>query len=398
MKRYILVRYGELSTKGRNKKRFTQQLAQNIKGVLADLTPNKVVAGHDYLTVYPPAESVDIALERLSHVFGIQSYSPVIELEKDMEVIRDQIFAILDGKDLKGKSFRIATKRADHDFYLDTNAINRYLGEAVAERYKELRVQLKRPDLVIKVEIREKYALLTTEVYKGAGGLPVGTSGRALLLLSGGIDSVVAGYMALKRGIEVEAVHFASPPYTSPQALQKAKDLAKILARYGRQIQFLTVPFTASQEAIKQNLPSPYLMTITRRMMMRVASRLAEERKALAIVTGESIGQVASQTLESMLAITDAAGYPVLRPLAGFDKLEIIALAEEIGSFELSIQPYEDCCTVFAPPSPKTKPKLEACQHYETKIDVKRLVEDAVKHTEVENISAHEINEFNDLL
>lgn len=398
MKRYILVRYGELSTKGRNKKRFTQQLAKNIKGVLADLTPNKVVAGHDYLTIYPPESAFEEALDRLSHVFGIQSYSPVIELEKDMDLIRDTIFNILDEKDLTGKTFRIATKRADHDFYLDTNGINRYLGDAVATRYPELQVQLKRPDLVVKVEIREKYALLTTEVHKGAGGLPVGTSGRALLLLSGGIDSVVAGYMALKRGIEVEALHFASPPYTSPQALQKAKDLAKILARYGGQVQFLTVPFTATQEAIKQNLPSPYLMTITRRMMMRVASQLADDRKALALVTGESIGQVASQTLESLYAISEAARYPVLRPLAGFDKLEIIAMAEAIGSFELSIQPYEDCCTVFAPPSPKTKPKLEVCQHYEEKLAVESLVDEAVKGTEVENISAHEKDEFEDLL
>lgn len=360
LKPYILVRYGELSTKGKNKRRFTQQLAKNIKRQIDGLGDTIVRAGHDYLEIHLDESHISEALERLKSVFGIQSYSPVYKVKKNMAAIEATVLQLLETEDLIGQTFRIATKRADHTFSLDTNAINRKLGQAVVDRFKGLKVQLKKPDITVKVEIREEAALITTKVYLGAGGLPVGTSGRALLMLSGGIDSVVAGYLAMKRGIEIEAVHFASPPYTSPQAVQKAKDLTKILTKFGGDIQFITVPFTKTQEEIKEKIPEGYLMTITRRMMFRVMNDLCAEREALAIVTGESIGQVASQTLMSLDAINAVATYPVIRPLITYDKLEIIQLAKDIGSFAISILPYEDCCTVFAPPAPKTKPKVKS--------------------------------------
>ncbi|HCS93603.1 MAG TPA: tRNA 4-thiouridine(8) synthase ThiI [Bavariicoccus seileri] len=402
MKPYILVRYGELSTKGKNKRRFTQQLAKNIKRQIDGLGDTIVRAGHDYLEIHLDESHISEALERLKSVFGIQSYSPVYKVKKNMAAIEATVLQLLETEDLIGQTFRIATKRADHTFSLDTNAINRKLGQAVVDRFKGLKVQLKKPDITVKVEIREEAALITTKVYLGAGGLPVGTSGRALLMLSGGIDSVVAGYLAMKRGIEIEAVHFASPPYTSPQAVQKAKDLTKILTKFGGDIQFITVPFTKTQEEIKEKIPEGYLMTITRRMMFRVMNDLCAEREALAIVTGESIGQVASQTLISLDVINAMATYPVIRPLITYDKLEIIQLAKDIGSFAISILPYEDCCTVFAPPAPKTKPKSEKCDYYEESIAVSERVDDSVKGILVENIktvgSQTELEEMDDLL
>ncbi|MGO3169430.1 MAG: tRNA uracil 4-sulfurtransferase ThiI [Bavariicoccus seileri] len=402
LKPYILVRYGELSTKGKNKRRFTQQLAKNIKRQIDGLGDTIVRAGHDYLEIHLDESHISEALERLKSVFGIQSYSPVYKVKKNMAAIEATVLQLLETEDLIGQTFRIATKRADHTFSLDTNAINRKLGQAVVDRFKGLKVQLKKPDITVKVEIREEAALITTKVYLGAGGLPVGTSGRALLMLSGGIDSVVAGYLAMKRGIEIEAVHFASPPYTSPQAVQKAKDLTKILTKFGGDIQFITVPFTKTQEEIKEKIPEGYLMTITRRMMFRVMNDLCAEREALAIVTGESIGQVASQTLMSLDVINAMATYPVIRPLITYDKLEIIQLAKDIGSFAISILPYEDCCTVFAPPAPKTKPKSEKCDYYEESIAVSERVDDSVKGILVENIktvgSQTELEEMDDLL
>lgn len=402
LKPYILVRYGELSTKGKNKRRFTQQLAKNIKRQIDGLGDTIVRAGHDYLEIHLDESHISKALELLKSVFGIQSYSPVYKVKKNMAAIEATVLQLLETEDLIGQTFRIATKRADHTFSLDTNAINRKLGQAVVDRFKGLKVQLKKPDITVKVEIREEAALITTKVYLGAGGLPVGTSGRALLMLSGGIDSVVAGYLAMKRGIEIEAVHFASPPYTSPQAVQKAKDLTKILTKFGGDIQFITVPFTKTQEEIKEKIPEGYLMTITRRMMFRVMNDLCAEREALAIVTGESIGQVASQTLMSLDAINAVATYPVIRPLITYDKLEIIQLAKDIGSFAISILPYEDCCTVFAPPAPKTKPKSEKCDYYEESLAVSERVDDSVKGILVENIktvgSQTELEEMDDLL
>jgi thiamine biosynthesis protein ThiI len=246
---------------------------------------------------------------------------------------------------------------------------------------------MKKPDIDLRVEIRPDFAYLSHEMIKGAGGLPVGTAGKGMLMLSGGIDSPVAGYLALKRGVEIEAVHFASPPYTSPGALQKAKDLASKLTVFGGDIQFIEVPFTEIQEEIKEKVPMPYLMTVTRRFMMRVVDEIRARRHGQVIINGESLGQVASQTLGSMTAINAVTTTPVIRPVVTMDKLEIIELAEKIDTFNISIQPFEDCCTIFAPPQPKTKPKLENAEKFEARMDINNLVKRAVDGIMVSQIT-----------
>lgn len=389
MKTRILIRYGELSTKGRNKKMFTQKLASNIKKALVDFPQVKVIPDYDfmYLDLHEaPEESV---IEKVKPIFGIQSISPVYIIEKDMEVAKKVVLDLLSQEDLEGKTFKIMTKRSDHTFEMDTNQINLFLGDAVLEAFPNIKVQLKQPDITVRIDVRREHLMVSLKTIQGAGGLPVGTSGRAMLMLSGGIDSPVAGYLAMKRGMEIQCVHFASPPYTSPQALEKTKLLAAKIARFGGSIQFLTVPFSRIQEEIKKKVPEAYLMTIMRRFMLRITDQLRENARALAIANGESVGQVASQTLDSMVAINDVTNTPIIRPVATMDKLDIIKVAEEIDTFELSIQPFEDCCTVFAPPSPKTKPKLEKARQYEARLDIEGLIKEAVEGTVIEEITAN---------
>ncbi|MGO2646529.1 MAG: tRNA uracil 4-sulfurtransferase ThiI, partial [Lactococcus cremoris] len=288
-------------------------------------------------------------------------------------------------------------------FELDSTELNIALGDVVFDNFSYAKVQMKKPDITLRVEIRQDATYLSFEDIKGAGGMPVGTAGRGHLMLSGGIDSPVAGYLALKRGVEIEAVHFASPPYTSPGALKKAKDLAAKLTVFGGAITFIEVPFTEIQEEIKAKAPQAYLMTITRRFMMRVVDRVREERGGKVIINGESLGQVASQTLGSMSAINEVTNTPVIRPVVTMDKNEIIEIAEKIDTFNLSILPFEDCCTVFAPPSPKTNPKLENCIQYEKRMDVEGMVDRAVKGIMLttiagENWDQTEEEEFADFL
>ena len=389
MKTRILIRYGELSTKGRNKKMFTQKLASNIKKALVDFPQVKVIPDYDfmYLDLYEAPE--EAVIEKVKPIFGIQSISPVYIIEKDMEVAKKVVLDLLSQEDLEGKTFKIMTKRSDHTFEMDTNQINLFLGDAVLEAFPDIKVQLKQPDITVRIDVRREHLMVSLKTIPGAGGLPVGTSGRVMLMLSGGIDSPVAGYLAMKRGMEIQCVHFASPPYTSPQALEKTKLLAAKIARFGGSIQFLTVPFSRIQEEIKKSVPEAYLMTIMRRFMLRITDELRKNAKALAIANGESVGQVASQTLESMLTINDVTNTPIIRPVATMDKLDIIKVAEEIDTFELSIQPFEDCCTVFAPPSPKTKPKLEKARQYEARLDVEGLIKEAVDGTVIEEITAN---------
>ena len=398
----IMIRYGELSTKGRNKKRFVQRLAQNIRHALNDFPEVRIHPEYDFMYLTLNGAPEQAVCDRLSYVFGIQSYAPVYRLPKDFETVAQAVVALLSEQSLEGKTFKIATKRSDHQYELDTNAMNRQLGAAVLAAYPQLTVRLKQPDIHIKVDIRQEAIVVGTQSFPGAGGLPTGSSGRGMLLLSGGIDSPVAGYLALKRGLAIEAIHFYSPPYTSPQALHKTKRLAHKLTRYGTHIQFLTVPFTEIQEAIKANVPEGYLMTITRRMMLRVADRLRQIRHASVLVNGESLGQVASQTVDNMVAINEVTTTPILRPLIMMDKLDIIAIAEAIDTFAVSIEPHEDCCTIFAPPSPKTKPKLEKVYHYEQRLNCEELVARAVAQTTVENMIAtqplEQVDDFSNLL
>ncbi|OFS99909.1 MULTISPECIES: tRNA uracil 4-sulfurtransferase ThiI [Granulicatella] len=389
MKTRILIRYGELSTKGRNKKMFTQKLASNIKKALVDFPQVKVIPDYDFMYLDLHEAPEEAVIEKVKPIFGIQSISPVYIVEKDMEVAKKVVLDLLSQEDLEGKTFKIMTKRSDHTFEMDTNQINLFLGDAVLEAFPDIKVQLKQPDITVRIDVRREHLMVSLKTIPGAGGLPVGTSGRVMLMLSGGIDSPVAGYLAMKRGMEIQCVHFASPPYTSPQALEKTKLLAAKIARFGGSIQFLTVPFSRIQEEIKKSVPEAYLMTIMRRFMLRITDELRKNAKALAIANGESVGQVASQTLESMVAINDVTNTPIIRPVATMDKLDIIKVAEEIDTFELSIQPFEDCCTVFAPPSPKTKPKLEKARQYEARLDVEGLIREAVEGTVIEEITAN---------
>ena len=389
MKTRILIRYGELSTKGRNKKMFTQKLASNIKKALVDFPQVKVIPDYDFMYLDLHEAPEEAVIEKVKPIFGIQSISPVYIVEKDMELAKKVVLDLLSQEDLEGKTFKIMTRRSDHTFEMDTNQINLFLGDAVLEAFPDIKVQLKQPDITVRIDVRREHLMVSLKTIQGAGGLPVGTSGRVMLMLSGGIDSPVAGYLAMKRGMEIQCVHFASPPYTSPQALEKTKLLAAKIARFGGSIQFLTVPFSRIQEEIKKSVPEAYLMTIMRRFMLRITDQLRENARALAIANGESVGQVASQTLDSMVAINDVTNTPIIRPVATMDKLDIIKVAEEIDTFELSIQPFEDCCTVFAPPSPKTKPKLEKARQYEARLDVEGLIKEAVEGTVIEEITAN---------
>lgn len=384
----IMVRYGELSTKGKNRKTFIMQLAQNVKRALADFPALKIHADRDRMHILLNGEDSEEVIPKLSKVFGIQNFSPSIRIEKEMPAIRAMVQEVVREVYTPGKTFKITAKRSDHSFELDSNGLNQELGGAVIEAIPEIQVQMKKPDINLRIEIRKDAAYLSYETIRGAGGLPVGTSGRGMLMLSGGIDSPVAGYLAMKRGVEVEAVHFASPPYTSEQALQKAKDLAEKLVPYVGTIQFIEVPFTEIQEEIKRVVPQGYLMTITRRLMLRLIDAIREMRKGLVIINGESLGQVASQTLQSMVAINEVTSTPIIRPVVSMDKTEIIEIAEKIDTFELAIQPFEDCCTIFAPPQPKTRPRLDKAQEYEARLDLEGLMARALEGLKITEISA----------
>ncbi|WP_085390634.1 tRNA uracil 4-sulfurtransferase ThiI [Enterococcus faecalis] len=399
----IMVRYGELSTKGKNRKTFIMQLAQNVKRALADFPALKIHADRDRMHILLNGEDSEEVIPKLSKVFGIQNFSPSIRIEKEMPAIRAMVQEVVREVYTPGKTFKITAKRSDHSFELDSNGLNQELGGAVIEAIPEIQVQMKKPDINLRIEIRKDAAYLSYETIRGAGGLPVGTSGRGMLMLSGGIDSPVAGYLAMKRGVEVEAVHFASPPYTSEQALQKAKDLAEKLVPYVGTIQFIEVPFTEIQEEIKRVVPQGYLMTITRRLMLRLTDAIREMRKGLVIINGESLGQVASQTLQSMVAINEVTSTPIIRPVVSMDKTEIIEIAEKIDTFELAIQPFEDCCTIFAPPQPKTRPRLDKAQDYEARLDLEGLMARALEGLKITEISAetakdNQEDEFADFL
>src|SRR5699024_7601229 len=405
MKELIMIRYGELSTKGKNKRNFVSTLAKNIREALSEYPDIKINQQHDFMFMELNGAPQEEVLSGLEKVFGIQSFSPAIELERDFDLLKEAAIKLVKAEIAKSdvQSFKVATSRSDHNYTMDTNDVNQALGGFLAEEFPELKVQMKKPDLTIRVKVREKDFLVSSEWINGAGGLPVGTSANAVLMLSGGIDSPVAGYLAMKRGIRITAVHFASPPYTSPQALNKAKDLTEKLTKFGGWINFVEVPFTETQEAIKEHVNPAYLMTITRRMMMRISDELRKRYRGLAIVNGESIGQVASQTLESMFAINEVTSTPVIRPVVAMDKLEIIDISQKIDTFDLSIQPFEDCCTVFAPPSPKTKPKLDDIAYYEAKLDIEGLVQRAVDGAIGEKImpgsrSMEDADNFSDLL
>ncbi len=382
----IMVRYGELSTKGKNRKDFIGRLAGNVTKVLRDFPQVEIHPRHDRMHIVlndAPFEEVD---KRLKRVFGIQTYSPTIKVEKTLAKIEETALALMKETFKKGMTFKVNTKRSDHQFLYDTNELNKMVGDYLFDNMENLKVEMKHPDIVLRIEVRKDAVYISNQLLHGAGGMPVGTGGRAVMMLSGGIDSPVASYLALKRGVDIEMVHFYSPPYTTEKALNKAKELTGILANYAGKINFIAVPFAEIQETIKEKIPEGYLMTVQRRFMLQLADKIRAKRRGLAIFNGESVGQVASQTLESMAAINDVTTTPVVRPVATMDKTEIIRLAEKIGTFDLSIQPFEDCCTIFAPPRPKTKPKIDKAREFENRLDVEGLIDRALAGIQVTSI------------
>lgn len=383
----IMVRYGELSTKGKNRMRFINKLKQNIKHVLSIYPDVTITANRDRAHIFLNGTDYVPVAESLKNIFGIQAFSPSCKVEKNLESIKQAVQEVMQDVYHDGLTFKITSKRSDHTFEMDSRKLNQYLGSAVFDVLPNIQAKMKGPDINLQVEVREEAAYLSYENIKGAGGLPVGTAGRGMLMLSGGIDSPVAGYLALKRGVDIEAVHFASPPYTSPGALKKAQDLTRKLTKFGGNITFIEVPFTEIQEEIKEKAPEAYLMTLTRRFMMRITDRIREERSGLVIINGESLGQVASQTLESMQAINAVTCTPIIRPVVTMDKLEIIDIAQKIDTFDISIQPFEDCCTIFAPDRPKTNPKIKNVEQYEKRMAVEELVERAVAGIKVTTIT-----------
>lgn len=400
----LVIHYGELSTKGRNRKSFQQRLAEHIRLQTKHLENIKITVNHDFMHLLwehtPVAEIVEI----LKTIPGISRFEPVHRVDKDLEQIKNKALELFEELTInEGDTFRVVAKRSDKSFQYDTMSLQREVGYVIGERYPEMGVDLRRPTHTLSISIHQNTgANLSLVSYQGLGGLPYGTSGKGLLMLSGGFDSPIAGYQMIKRGLEIEAVHFSSPPYTSPQALDKTKRLTSVLAKHAKPIHFINVPFTKIQEAIKETVPDEYSMTVMRRMMIRIMDQLLIERQAEAIVTGESLGQVASQTLTSMNVINSVTHSPILRPLIAVDKNEIIELAEKVGTYDISNEPYEDCCTVFAPSSPKTKPRQGKIEFLEESLDIEALVQDAVQNIEIEVIDAQYITsqqaEFESLL
>lgn len=378
MRELLLVRYGEIFLKGQNRPVFMRALVKRVKRAVQDL--GATVYLNDSRIFVTDYSDQDEAIRKVTKVFGVHSVCPAIEMPKeDFDAVAAQAVAMM--ADLRG-TFKVTARRSDKRYPLDSPAINGQIGHRVLVANKNLSVDVKNPDHVMNVEIRD-HAYLYVKVIPAVGGMPVGTNGRATLLLSGGIDSPVAGWMIAKRGVHINAVHFHSYPYTSDRAKEKVLDLARILSESCCGIRVHVVPFTKIQMEIHEKCPDEYTTLIMRRFMMRIAERVAVSEKSEALITGESIGQVASQTMTALGTTDMVVNMPVFRPVIGFDKTEIIAIAEKIGTMETSSLPYEDCCTVFTPRHPATHPKMEKIELSETKLDGEALIEEAMQGIEI---------------
>ncbi len=385
MKEIILIKYGEIILKGLNRHIFEDKLVGNIKKAVGD-------SAHVYkslATIYAePREGADIdeLIAKIRNVFGIVSIARAAVCEKELSDICAAAAEYLKDELSRVKTFKVETKRADKKYPLKSPQISAEVGGALLDAFKNLSVDVKNPDLIVNVEVRESAAYVYGGRIRGRGGMPTGTAGKAMLLLSGGIDSPVAGYMIAKRGATLEGIHFFSHPFTSELAKQKVLDLARELKGFTGSLRVHIVPFTQPQLQMREKCPAEHLTLIMRRMMMMIASEIAKKQGALCLVTGESLGQVASQTMEALAVTDDAASLPCFRPVIGMDKEDIVAIARDIGTFETSILPYEDCCTIFVPKHPTTRPKLEKILASEALLDVETLVRDAVEGTEVVDV------------
>ncbi len=392
MDKLIFIKYGELSTKKDNRKMFIKLLLKNIKNKLDGL--NFEI---DYTTsrmyIKTTNEDYSEVINRLQEVFGIHSIVVCDKVNTNKEDIEEKIKEII--KDLNFKTFKVETKRSDKSFPISSLDFSRMMGGVVLKN-KECKVDVHNPDIILNIEIRNEGTYIYTNEVSGIGGYPVGVQGKGMLMLSGGIDSPVAGYLALKRGVDLECLYFESPPHTSLEAKNKVITLASIINKYSGNIKVHVVPFTKLQEAIYKSVPDTYIITIMRRMMYRIAERMSKKRNCKIIINGESIGQVASQTLTSMSVINNVTNMPVIRPVACLDKLEIIDIANKIDTYKTSILPFEDCCTIFVPRHPVINPELDKCIEYEKLFDYETLIDECIRN--IETIKDLKINNFDDIL
>ena len=382
MQKLIFIKYGELTTKKGNRNVFIKKLTNNIKNILVSLN---YTMKSDRSRIYIESNDIDLVVEKLKNIFGIHSIVIAYKVDNNSDTIINSVLELV--KNESFKTFKVDTKRADKRFMIHSMDFNKMVATKILKNM-DVSVDVHNPELHIKIEIRVEGTFIYFNEIKGLGGYPVGIQGKSLLMLSGGIDSPVAGYLALKRGVDIECLYFESPPHTSVQAKNKVIGLANIINKYSGNIKVNIVPFTKIQEMILRNVKEEYIITIMRRMMYRIAEKFAKKNKMQVIFNGESIGQVASQTLSSMNVINNVCDIPVIRPVACMDKLEIIDISNKIGTYETSILPYEDCCTIFLPQHPVINPDLDKCVEYESSFDWEKLVNECVENIElVTNLS-----------
>ena len=389
LKEVILIKEGEIFLKGLNKTNFEARLIKNIKKSLQNLGNFKIVKAQSTLTIFPEEGfCFDIAIKKIAKIFGIAAFCKAFAIKKDFDEIKNKVI-LLFKEDLNGcKTFKVVSKRSDKNFVFSSPQICEKLGEYILEKFDNLTVELKKPDVTVNVEIRDYFAFIYCKKQEGAKGMPVASAGGAMLLLSGGIDSPVAGWMMAKRGLKIHAIHFISPPYTGQRALDKVKELALILSDWVGSLPFHIVNVTKLQEELKKNCPENLFTILLRRAMMKISQEVAKDQNKKgfasinALITGESLNQVASQTTGALNCTDCVCDFVVLRPLIGMDKEQIIAIADKINTFKTSILPYEDCCTVFTPKHPKTNPKLEEIKKAEEKVDLDFLIKDCLQNVE----------------
>ncbi len=393
MKKLIVIRYAELSTKKSNIKQFLNKLKENITFALDNID---FTLYFDKGRMFIETNEYETVLDKLQYVPGIQGIILAYEVNTNTDEIKDSIITLL--KEKSFKTFKVSTKRSDKSFEYDSMEFSRLLGGHILKNIDGLSVDVHNPELEVKVEIRKTSTYIYLDEIKGLGGYPVGSNGKGMLMLSGGIDSPVAGYLAIKRGIRLDALYFAAPPHTSMDAQKKVEDLARVLSKYNNNINLHIINLTEIEETIYKEIPRDYLITILRRMMYRIGEILAYKNKCKCLVNGESVGQVASQTLSSMTVINNVVKIPVLRPVVCFDKTEIIELSKKINTYDISILPFIDCCTIFVPKHPVINPELDICEEYEKLIDVEGLIKRAIESEEVIKIRSENENKYSDLL
>ena len=398
MKEIILAKYGEIALKGDNRSTFEDMLMRNIKRRLKAVGKFELTRRQSTIYVNPLEDDCDIdrAVECMKNVFGIGAIQRCAVFPKDFSVVVENLKEYLDDALSGAKTFKVEAKRSDKTFPMNSPMIQQQLGDAVLDVFPHLGVDVHDPEITVRLEIRDNGAYLSAKRIIGAGGMPVGSSGKALLMLSGGIDSPVAGYMMAKRGLVVDCIHYISPPYTSERARMKVEKLCELMTEFGGDTRFYCVPFTEIQEALRDNCPEEYFTVLMRRLMVKIANKICGRDGYGAIITGESLAQVSSQTLPALYCTNAAAEFPVFRPLIGMDKIEITEISRKIGTYETSIMPYEDCCTVFSPKHPRTHPKIEDVLAAEQSYDFDGMIEEAVAKTEIKRFKYGERTVFLD--